>query len=474
MARRATPAPIFSSLGQQHHSLPWWSRQLSSNATFQAYRIGGFAAPTVHGVFHSSFFPVPRGSSFSTQKDEPPATIEKPLQALNMTLVRQIKAELMSVDVNSDGRLDADELKQLLRKHKATFTDEEIIEIAALYYAAKAGGSVRFDNFIEAVDEVAASTMKKKDEKGETMFLDNTEEKEQHFRDTQRHPLGIIGKDCVEFIQTGKVFHGHYTDEELNVKLTHTPPKGFRDHLAFHAVKAIRFLFDTATGWRSDNINISNTLNRVIYLETIAAVPGMVAAIVRHFRSLRTMKTDGGMLQMFLEEANNERMHLLTFVRMKDPSYLFRVAVIVGQFGFGSLFTLAYIISPKFCHRFVGYIEEEACSTYTKIIQAIEAAPDGSELAAWKTQHPPKIAAAYWKLGPDGTVLDLIKAVRADEAEHRDVNHLVGGMKEGQINPLYDPQTKLDLMLAKYVKALMTQQDDDEHQKGDGNTSRKS
>ena len=182
----------------------------------------------------------------------------------------------------------------------------------------------------------------------------------------------------------------------------------------------------------------------------------MVAAIVRHFRSLRNMKADGGYLQLFLEEANNERMHLLTFVRMKDPSVMFRAAVILGQFGFGAAFTLAYIVSPRFCHRFVGYVEEEACSTYTKIIKAIEIAPEGSELASWRTKAPPKIAVAYWKLGQEGTILDLMKAVRADEAEHRDVNHLVSGVKEGQINPLYDPESKLDVMLTKYVQAVMT------------------
>lgn len=72
-----------------------------------------------------------------------------------------------------------------------------------------------------------------------------------------------------------------------------------------------------------------------------------------------------------------------------------------------------------YCDRFVGYVEEEACSTYTKIIKAIENAPEGSELGAWRTEKPPQIAIAYWKLGQDGTVLDLMKAVRADEAEHR-------------------------------------------------------
>jgi Alternative oxidase len=152
----------------------------------------------------------------------------------------------------------------------------------------------------------------------------------------------------------------------------------------------------------------------------------------------------------------SKRMHLLTFVRMKDPGYLFRGAVIAGQFGFGAVFTLAYIVSPAFCHRFVGYVEEEACSTYTKIIKTIEAAPEGEPIAAWRTQTPPKIAIAYWKLGEHGTVLDLMKAVRADEAEHRDVNHLISGVKDGDINPLYDPESRLDLMLKKYVKAIMS------------------
>jgi hypothetical protein len=118
--------------------------------------------------------------------------------------------------------------------------------------------------------------------------------------------LSCFAYVIVEFAGLGKS-HGHYTDIELNVKLTHMEPKDYIDTLAFNAVKAVRYLFDAATGWRSDNITINNILNRTIYLETIAAVPGMVAAIIRHFRSLRTMKPDGGYLQLFLEEANNER-----------------------------------------------------------------------------------------------------------------------------------------------------------------------
>ena len=152
-------------------------------------------------------------------------------------------------------------------------------------------------------------------------------------------------------------------------------------------------------------------MNRVIYLETIAAVPGMVAGVLRHFKSLRAMERDGGMLNMFLEEALNERMHLLTFIKMKNPGMIMRAAVLAGQLGFGAFYSLAYIISPKFCHSFVGYVEEEACSTYTKIIGAIETSPEGSDIALWRTEPAPEIGRSYWHLGENGTVRDLMYAL---------------------------------------------------------------
>lgn len=85
---------------------------------------------------------------------------------------------------------------------------------------------------------------------------------------------------------------------------------------------------------------------------------------------------------------------------------------------------------------------------------------EGSELAEWRTQKAPKIARSYWKLGADGTVLDLMYAVRADEAEHRDVNHLCSEMKEGEPNPVSNTQEKLNTMLLKYVRDMMERDPD--------------
>jgi len=46
---------------------------------------------------------------------------------------------------------------------------------------------------------------------------------------------------------------------------------------------------------------------RILFLESIAGVPGMCAAVIRHLRSLRLMKRDGGWISTLLQEAENER-----------------------------------------------------------------------------------------------------------------------------------------------------------------------
>lgn len=103
-----------------------------------------------------------------------------------------------------------------------------------------------------------------------------------------------------------------------------------------------------------------------------AAVPGMVAGTLRHLRSLRRMERDRGFINMLLNEAENERMHLQTFVKIKSPSYFFRLIIIGAQGVFYNLFFLAYLISPRLAHRFVAYLEEEAVHTYTKCIEELE------------------------------------------------------------------------------------------------------
>merc|ERR1712216_542669 len=68
----------------------------------------------------------------------------------------------------------------------------------------------------------------------------------------------------------------------------------------------------------------------------------------------------------------NERMHLMTFLNMKQPSIFFRAGVLAAQGVFFNAFFFSYLISPRTCHRFVGYLEEEAVRTYTHALNDID------------------------------------------------------------------------------------------------------
>ncbi|OQR93516.1 alternative oxidase, mitochondrial precursor [Achlya hypogyna] len=224
-----------------------------------------------------------------------------------------------------------------------------------------------------------------------------------------------------------KVWENHipkeiYSTEDLAaIHPTHRDPIELHAKVALFTVRLMRSGFDFVSRYKGPGggMKANDWVNRAIFLETIAGVPGMVAGMVRHLRSLRTMQRDQGWIHTLLEEAENERMHLLIFMTMKSPGPLFRLFVLGAQGVFFNAFFLAYLTSPKTCHRFVGYLEEEAIHTYTALVKDIE---DG-HVDGWQTDVAPLIARNYYKLPETATVLDMIKCIRADEAHHRDANH---------------------------------------------------
>jgi ubiquinol oxidase len=130
-------------------------------------------------------------------------------------------------------------------------------------------------------------------------------------------------------------------------------------------------------------------------------------------------------IESLLEEAYNERMHLLTFLKMAEPGRFMKFMVLAAQGVFSNAFFLAYLVSPRTCHRFVGFLEEEAVMTYTHCIHDIEA----GRLPTWSKLDAPEIAIRYWNM-PEGhrKMRDLLLYVRADEAKHREVNHTLGNL----------------------------------------------
>jgi len=224
------------------------------------------------------------------------------------------------------------------------------------------------------------------------------------------------------------IWQNEYVDA---VEINHTPPENLTDKLALYTVRLMRFNFDWMSGYSWGKLTEADWLRRIIFLETVAGVPGSVAAILRHLHSLRRLKRDHGWIHTLLEEAENERMHLLTGLKLKQPGKLFKTAVWVTQGIFFNFFFAAYLVSPRFCHRFVGYLEEEAVRTYTHLLHDL----DAGKLPEWKDTPAPEIARHYWKMGDDAKWRDVVALIRADEAHHREVNHTFANLQLEQDNP---------------------------------------
>lgn len=188
----------------------------------------------------------------------------------------------------------------------------------------------------------------------------------------------------------------------------HQTPVGFSDNFAYGFTKSLRFFADTFFSGRYGH--------RAVVLETIAAVPGMVGGALQHLRALRRMQSDNGWIRKLLDEAENERMHLMTFIEIAKPNAFERILIVVAQGIFYNCFFLLYLTSPKTAHRVVGYFEEEAVYSYTEYLTDVDS-------GKYENIPAPQIAIDYWKLPSEAKLRDVIIVVRADEVKHRDVNH---------------------------------------------------
>lgn len=190
--------------------------------------------------------------------------------------------------------------------------------------------------------------------------------------------------------------------------LPHHVPEDLSDRFALAATRLMRGLADLFFAKRYGH--------RAVVLETVAAVPGMVGATATHLQSLRRMIDDDGWIRTLMEEAENERMHLMTFVRIARPTALERLLILLAQWIFYVGFFGLYLVSRRTAHRLVGYFEEEAVISYTAYLEEIDAGRVVNVAA-------PEIARKHWNLPDDATLRDVVLVVRADEAHHRGVNH---------------------------------------------------
>ncbi|XP_010278798.1 PREDICTED: ubiquinol oxidase 2, mitochondrial-like [Nelumbo nucifera] len=259
---------------------------------------------------------------------------------------------------------------------------------------------------------------------GSTVALGNTEVQEKELPNSS---LNGDGQDKKGFVSYWGILPAQVTNEDgtvwrwnsfrpwetyqanLSIDLKkHHEPNTFLDKVAYWTIKALRVPTDIFFQRRYGC--------RAMMLETVAAVPGMVAGMLLHCKSLRRFEHSGGWIKALLEEAENERMHLMTFMEVSRPRWYERALVFAVQGVFFNVYFLVYLISPKLAHRAVGYLEEEAIHSYTEFLKELDK-------GTIENVPAPAIAIDYWRLPADSTLRDVVLSVRADEAHHRDVNH---------------------------------------------------
>ena len=182
-----------------------------------------------------------------------------------------------------------------------------------------------------------------------------------------------------------------------------------RNTLAMAMTKFFRFMADTFFAKRYGH--------RAVVLETVAGVPGMVAGMWLHFKSLRKMKTGYGPdIREMLAEAENERMHLMFFVEIAKPNFFERLLVLIAQMIFFVFYFVMYVLSYRLAHKMIAYFEEEAVRSYTDYLAMVESGEVENVPA-------PQLAIDYYKMKKSAKLSDLIVKVRADEQHHSQINH---------------------------------------------------
>ncbi|MGF1680346.1 alternative oxidase [Photobacterium minamisatsumaniensis] len=205
-------------------------------------------------------------------------------------------------------------------------------------------------------------------------------------------------------------------------KITHRAATKISEKIAYKITQLLKFMLNIFYG--------KKYAKRAVILETIAAVPGMVAGMFNHLKSLRRMKDDEGWIRELLDEAENERMHLMIFLDIAKPSWAERMLVLLGQGVFLVVYSLIYLLSSRTAHRVVGYFEEEACKSYTEYLEKV----DSGEV---ENTAAPEIAISYYNLPANAKLRDVILRIREDEAGHRDRNHAFADAYESKTLPAH-------------------------------------
>ncbi len=181
------------------------------------------------------------------------------------------------------------------------------------------------------------------------------------------------------------------------------------DWFAKTMTKFFRFIADTFFAKRYGH--------RAVVLETIAGVPGIVAGVWLHMKSLRKMEAGlGPKIREMIAEAENERMHLMIFIDIAKPTWLERWLVLFAQGIFLVFYFFLFVFFPKTAHRMIHYFEEEAVKSYTQYLHMVDSGQAENIPAT-------PLAKQYYNLDDNARLKDIIIKIRADEEKHAKINY---------------------------------------------------
>lgn len=175
-----------------------------------------------------------------------------------------------------------------------------------------------------------------------------------HFKKSGRpHPLLAIKPEELYVHGLDKAGRNHVWEKEeiqerMDTLYKHTPVT-MADKIMHKIMYGSYVTFNALTRFNVQNPSPQSCVWRLILLESVAGVPGFLAASHRHFSAIRHLKRDFGWINTLLEEAENERMHLMICMKMFDAGLITRAVVVAAQLLMTPFLAGLYAVHPKAC-----------------------------------------------------------------------------------------------------------------------------
>ncbi|KAJ3105334.1 hypothetical protein HDU97_008231 [Phlyctochytrium planicorne] len=187
-----------------------------------------------------------------------------------------------------------------------------------------------------------------------------------------------------------------YTKEMLESFRNWQPPPASPDlHTSSEVVAYILFRILkfglnllTLTLPKPQFLSSNSWFRRFIFLETLSSVPGFMGSMIRHIRSLKSLQDDKGWIPTLLDDTENHRAHLMSWMMVGKPGAIMTTCVVITQGLFYQSFFVVYAVSQQTVHRFLTFVAEDSVKTYTICLEDVE----NGKIQDWKNRPAPKQA----------------------------------------------------------------------------------